>query len=327
MQIGDLRIQPPILLAPMAGITDHPFRVICRRYGVGVVYTEFVSANGVIREGPKSLDLVHFAPEERPIGIQIFGETAPVIAESAALLAERFQPDIIDLNFGCPVPKVTKKGAGSAMLRDLSLMSEVIKATVAAVPDLPVTVKMRAGWDSTCVIAVEAAAIVQEAGAKALALHPRTTRQGFTGQADWSLIEAVKREVSIPVIGNGDIRSPADAIRMFHETGCDAVMVARGALGQPWIFRQINALLAGQESPPVTLRDIADVCRDHLALIGQDKNERIAVNLSKKHLNWYIKGFPGAVGWRKKFMACESTDQIDQVLSRFTEFASVRQDA
>ena len=321
MQIGNLQIDHPIFLAPMAGITDHPFRVICREYGVGVVYTEFVSANGIVRESAKTLDMVRFTPDERPIGIQLFGEDAATIAESAAIMAERFQPDIIDLNFGCPVPKVTKRGAGSAMLRDLDLMREVVEATVAAVPDLPVTVKMRAGWDNNCIVATEAAAIVEDAGAVALTLHPRTTKQSFSGLADWSLIAEVKQTVSIPVVGNGDVRTPHDALRMFKETGCDAVMVARGALGRPWFFRQIGDLLAGREPQEVTLSEVARICRRHFELLLADRSEQLTVNLTKKHFSHYLKGFPNAGHWRKAFLSTESTATIGQLLDELDRFA------
>ncbi len=320
MHIGPLHIIPPVFLAPMAGVTDHPFRVLCRRYGVGLVYTEFVSANGVVRESARTLDLAKFTPDERPIGIQVFGEEPETIARSAAHLAGRFKPDLIDLNFGCPVPKVTRKGAGGAMLRDLGLMRETVRATVQAAPHLPVTVKMRAGWDQTSIVAIEAAAIIEEAGGAAIALHPRTTRQGFTGQADWSLIKAVKERVSIPVIGNGDIHTAGDALRMFETTNCDAVMVARGALGSPWIFRQINDLLAGRPVAPATLADVARVCRDHFQLMRAAKTERTAVNYTKKHFSWYLKGFAGAAGWRKAFMKSESTDQIAGLLDEFDAF-------
>lgn len=320
MQIGNLTIDNPIFLAPMAGVTDRPFRVLCRRYGVGVVYTEFVSANGIVRESAKTLDMVRFGDDERPIGIQLFGDDAATIAESAAIMAERFGPDIIDLNFGCPVPKVTKKGAGSAMLRDLNLMRNVVEATVAAVPGLPVTVKMRAGWDSSCIVATEAAEIVEAAGAQAIALHPRTTQQSFRGAADWSLIAAVKERVSIPVIGNGDVHSARDALRMFRETNCDAVMIARGALGRPWIFRQIADALAGRDSDAVTMGMVAGVCRSHFDLLMAEKREQLAVNLTKKHFSYYLKGFPGAVEWRKAFMATETTAEIGAQLDRLDRF-------
>ncbi|MCH8328184.1 MAG: tRNA dihydrouridine synthase DusB, partial [Candidatus Marinimicrobia bacterium] len=275
MHIGNLKIDNPVFLAPMAGVTDHTFRVLCRSYGVGMVYTEFVSANGIVRENVKTLDMVRFTPDERPIGIQLFGEDAGTIARSAAIMADRFQPDVIDLNFGCPVPKVTKKGAGSAMLRDLDLMRQVVAQTVAAVGQIPVTVKMRAGWDARSIVAVEAAQIIEAEGAQAVALHPRTTKQSFGGKADWSLIAAVKAAISIPVIGNGDIVTAHDAQAMFEQTGCDAVMIARGALGRPWIFQQINELRAGKELTPVTLADVAAICRTHFNLLAADKNERL----------------------------------------------------
>jgi tRNA-dihydrouridine synthase B len=325
MQLGSLHIDHPIFLAPMAGVTDHPFRVLCRQQGVGLVYTEFVSANGVIRESSKTLDLVKFTPSERPIGIQLFGETPETIASSARLLAERFHPDLIDLNFGCPVPKVTRKGAGSAMLRDLHLMRAVVQATVQAVPHLPVTVKMRAGWDSSEIVAVEAALIIEEAGGAAIAIHPRTTKQQFTGKADWTIIKAVKQQVSIPVIGNGDIFSAEDAQQMFSETGCDAVMVARGALGRPWIFKQINDLLDGKPSTPAILPDIAQVCREHFELMRAEKSERVVVNHSKKHFGWYLKGFPEASKWRKTFMDCRTTEDISRRLDQFAEFTGMQE--
>lgn len=327
LQIGSLQIDHPVFLAPMAGVTDHPFRVLCRRFGVGVVYTEFVSANGIIRGGAKTLRMVRFTPNERPIGIQVFGDTPEVIAASVAYLAKKHQPDLIDLNFGCPVPKIVKKGAGSAMLRDLALMRDVVTATVAAAGQVPVTVKMRSGWDSGSLVAVEAAAIIEECGAKALTLHPRTTSQGFTGRADWSLIKAVKEQVGIPVIGNGDIHTADDALRMFDETGCDAVMVARGVLGSPWIFRQIGELLAGGTAIQVNPVIIADTCREHFELLRGYYSERMTVNLSKKHLNWYLKGFPGAAQWRRRFMACDTSAQVDQVVTDFHNFANTNGEA
>jgi len=254
-KIGDIEINSHAILAPMAGVTGHPFRMLCREQGAGVVYTEFVSANGIIRENEKTLDMMKFKEAERPIGVQIFGETPEVLAQSARYIEETVKPDIIDLNFGCPVPKVTKRGAGSAILKDLPLMDEVAKAVVEAV-SIPVTAKIRSGWNSGCIVAPVAAAALEEAGIAALTLHPRTTKQLYTGEADWSLISETRKAIKIPFIGNGDIKNAFDAKRMMEETGCDAVMIGRRALGNPWIFKEINQYLDNGTVPePIRLID------------------------------------------------------------------------
>lgn len=314
MQIGPLKIDSRVLLAPMAGVTDHAFRVLCKEQGAGIVYTEFVSANGIIRENQKTLDMMHYTDEERPIGVQIFGEEPEVMAASAKYIEKMVKPDILDLNFGCPVPKVTKKGAGSAILKDLPLLDEMAHAIVEAV-DIPVTAKIRAGWNNSCIVAPVAAEKLAEAGVAALTLHPRTTKQLYTGHADWSLITETKAAVDIPVIGNGDIKTAHDAARMLEETKCDAVMIGRRSLGNPWIFKEVSQYLEDGTLPePVTLIERLKVCRRHLALEAADKETRTAANLLKKHLSWYLKGFPGASNYRKALYVIFDADEMDQKL-------------
>jgi len=289
-KIGPIQVKSKALLAPMAGVTGHPFRVLCKEQGAGLVYTEFVSANGIIRENQKTLDMMKFTESERPIGVQIFGETPEVLAQSAKYIEDIVKPDLIDLNFGCPVPKVTKRGAGSAILKDLPLMDDVARAVVEAV-SIPVTAKIRSGWNNGCIVAPVAAAALEEAGIKALTLHPRTTKQLYTGEADWSLIAETRKAISIPLIGNGDIKSAADAKRMIDETGCDGVMIGRRALGNPWIFREINEYLdTGTLSGAVRLIDRVKLCHRHLYLEAVSMGDYRATNYIKKHLSWVSKG-------------------------------------
>jgi len=300
LKIGHIEIKSKAFLAPMAGVTGHPFRVLCKEQGAGLVYTEFVSANGIIRENEKTLELMKFTESERPIGVQIFGESPEVLARSARYIEEIVKPDLIDLNFGCPVPKVTKKGGGSAILKDLPLMDEVARAVVEAV-SIPVTAKIRSGWNNGCIVATVAAAALEAAGISALTLHPRTTKQLYTGEADWSLIAETRKAISIPLIGNGDIKCAEDAKRMMDETGCDAVMIGRRALGNPWIFAEINAYLeTGVLPEAIRLIDRVKHCYHHLKMEVQQRGEYAGTNYIKKHLSWYLKGFPGASLYRKR---------------------------
>ena len=238
--IGKVKIKYPVLLAPMAGVTDMPFRTICKQMGASMMYTEFVSAEGIIRENTKTLDMIKFADFERPIGVQIFGDNPKVVGKSAKYIKDNFNPDIIDINFGCPVPKITKKGAGSAALKNLSLMNDIALSVVENANGTPVTAKIRAGWDSNSIVAIEAGKILEKCGLKAMTLHGRTTKQGYSGSSDWNLIKKLKNEINIPVIGNGDVSSISDFKKIVEETGCDAVMIGRAALGNPWIFEEIK---------------------------------------------------------------------------------------
>lgn len=315
MKIGHLSIKTPIFLAPMAGVTDFPFRCLCKEFGASVVYSEFVSAHGIIRENIKTLNMIKFSDFERPIGIQIFGDSPDVMSNAARLVVDNFNPDIIDINYGCPVPKVTKRGAGSAALKDLCLMDDITSAVVESVPEVPVTVKMRAGWDSQSIVVPEVGERLEKIGIKAITLHPRTTKQSYKGDADWSLIKLLKESTNIPVIGNGDIKTPEDVIRMFEKTSCDGVMVGRSSLGNPWFFKQAVALFEGKkiEGEP-TLEDKVNCCRQHFIKMIEWHGERIAVNLMKKHFGWYIRGFQKSSTIRKALVSAQNQDTIISIL-------------
>ena len=316
MKIGNLSIETPIFLAPMAGVTDYPFRVLCKEQGAGIVYSEFVSAHGIIRENLKTLQMIKFSDFERPIGIQIFGDSPEIMAEAAKQVENKFEPDIIDINYGCPVPKITKKGAGSAALRDLCLMDDITAAVVESVPNTPVTVKMRAGWNISSIVIPEAGQRLEKLGVKAIALHPRTTKEGYSGRANWKLINELKKSVSIPVIGNGDIKSPTDILSMFEETGCDAVMIGRAALGNPWFFKEAVATYKGLNppSPPTTSTRIKG-CKNHFINMIEWHGERAATNLMRKHFGWYLRGFEGAGSYRKSLVTASNRDEMFSILN------------
>ena len=316
MQIGKLNIQTPILLAPMAGVTDYPFRVLCKAQGAGVVYSEFVSAHGIIRENAKTWQMIKFTDFERPIGIQIFGDTPEVMSRAAKMVVDKFSPDILDINYGCPVPKVTKRGAGSAALKDLCLMDDITAAVVEAVPEVPVTVKMRAGWDNTSIVVPEVGQRLEAIGVKAIALHPRTTKQSYNGSADWSLIKQLKEATSLPVIGNGDIKTPDDVMHMFEQTKCDAVMVGRSALGNPWFFKEAIALYKGKSVPqPPTMKERISGCRQHFDHMIDWHGERTATNMMRKHFGWYIRGFSGAGNYRKALVSAPDSTTMISILN------------
>ena len=316
MKIGKLNIQTPILLAPMAGVTDYPFRVLCKAQGAGVVYSEFVSAHGIIRENAKTWQMIKFTDFERPIGIQIFGDTPEVMSRAAKMVVDKFSPDILDINYGCPVPKVTKRGAGSAALKDLCLMDDITAAVVEAVPEVPVTVKMRAGWDNTSIVVPEVGQRLEAIGVKAIALHPRTTKQSYNGSADWSLIKQLKEATAVPVIGNGDIKTPDDVMHMFEQTKCDAVMVGRSALGNPWFFKEAIALYKGKSVPqPPTMKERISGCRQHFDHMIDWHGERTATNMMRKHFGWYIRGFSGAGNYRKALVSAPDSTTMISILN------------
>ncbi|MFH1501996.1 MAG: tRNA dihydrouridine synthase DusB [Candidatus Eisenbacteria bacterium] len=294
----------PLVLAPLAGYTDSPMRRIARRFGASMVWTEMVSAEGAVRESEATLELLRFDAEERPVVFQVFGARPEPVA-GAAVRIERLGPDVIDLNVGCPARKVVKGGSGAALMRTPRLLSEVATALVEAV-GVPVTAKIRSGWDERSLNAVEVATVLEEAGVAALTVHPRTRAQGFKGEADWSVIADVKRAVGVPVIGNGDVTEPSDVLRMLDETSCDAVMIGRGAVGNPWIFRRALASLRADGDPgPPTLAERIDVALEHLDLMVAAKGERKGVLEMRKHLVSYLRGAPGVSRLRSELVRME----------------------
>ncbi len=308
----------PLYLAPMAGVSESPFRRLCRRFGADVVVTEFLSAEGIRRENPATINKLRFGPEEHPIGVQIFGADAAAMGEAAAFVTDVFQPDFVDINFGCPVKKVVRRNGGSGCLKDLNLVQAVIRA-VAANTHLPVTCKIRSGWNEEMRDPVAIALRCQDAGARVLALHPRTRTQMYTGVAHWDEIASVVQALDIPVLGNGDIRTPGDAVRMHRETGCAGVMIARGSFGQPWIFDQARDLLEGRPmrpTPPVEER--LRIALDHAAMVAAYEPDRRGAAIEfRKHLGWYVRGLPGSAELRKKLHAVSSHDEVAGIFEEY----------
>lgn len=310
----------PVILAPMAGVSESPFRRICREWGADVVVTEFLSAEGIRRENAATLDKLRFGPEERPIGVQIFGAEPDAMHDAARLVTDVFQPEFIDINFGCPVKKVVKRNGGSGCLKDLDLVQNVIRA-VSSGTHLPVTVKIRSGWSEEKRDPVGIALRCQDAGARALTLHPRTRTQMYTGAASWDEIAAVKQALSIPVIGNGDIKSAADAVRMQRQTGCDAIMIARGSFGQPWIFTQIRALLEGRDVPAApSVEERFAVALRHARLAAEYEHDpRGAAIEFRKHLGWYVKGLPESADLRRRLHAVNELREVEWIFAEYLE--------
>ncbi len=308
----------PLFLAPMAGVSEPPFRRLCRSFGADVVVSEFLSSEG-LRRGIKSVhDGAFFTVEERPIGIQIYGADPEAMAEAASLITEHYGPDFVDINFGCPVKKVVKRNGGSGCLKDLDLVGDIIRAVVRST-HLPVTVKIRSGWDDLTRDPVAIGRRCEDAGARVLTLHPRTRTQMYSGRAQWDEIAAVKDALRIPVVGNGDITSWEEAVRMHRETGCDGIMIARGSFGNPWIFQQAREALDGRvpKAAPNAAERFAVALR-HAALQRQIQGDarRTAVEF-RKHLGWYVRGMPGAADLRRQLHQVESLDEIHAVFDRY----------
>ena len=314
MKIGQLVLKNKVVLAPLAGVTDRSFRLLAVEMGCALAFTEMVSAKGILRAPQQAMHIARFSVEERPIGIQLFGSDPNILAEGAEIAAQ-LKPELIDINMGCPVKKVVSKGEGCALMLDPDKVFAIIRAVSDAV-SIPVTVKIRKGWDDESENAVEVAQAAQEGGASAVTVHGRTKAQGYSGQADWAAIARVKAALQIPVIGNGDIWQPEDAARMLAETGCDAVMVARGTLGNLWLIkRTVHYLQTGELLPVPDAAERTALAKRHLALMVEAKGEFIGVREMRKHVAWYLKGIRGAAAIRNRVMQATTKEHMERILS------------
>ena len=318
--IGNVKIKNQVVLAPMAGISNSAYRRIAKEMGCGLVYAEMVSDKAIMYENQKTIDMLYMTAEERPIAQQIFGTDVESFVIAAKYIYENMHPDIIDINMGCPVPKVAvRTQAGSALLKSPKKIYDIVKAVVEAVP-IPVTVKIRSGWDRNSINALEVSKVIEKAGASAICIHPRTRAQGYSGNADWNIIKEIKKVISIPVIGNGDIKNAIDAKKMLQETGCDAVMIGRGVLGNPWLIKETVALLEENKVlKKPTIENRIDMCLKHLSYLQQTKDEKIVRLEIRNHIGWYLKGLKGANEIKNRVYQCSRIHDIMQVLIRYKD--------
>lgn len=319
LKIGPIELKNQVVLAPMAGVCNPAFRLIAKEFGAGLVCAEMVADRGIIYHNEKSMQMLYVDEREKPLSLQIFGGSRETLVKAAQYVDKYTNADIIDINMGCPVPKITKCDAGARWLLDPDKIYEMVSAVVDAV-DKPVTVKMRKGWDDEHVYAVRNAQAVERAGGKAVAVHGRTRVQMYEGKADWEIIKEVKQSVNIPVIGNGDVRTPHDAKQMLETTGADGVMIGRGALGNPWmLYRTVKFLETGVIGPEPTPKEKVDVCLLHFERLVKLKGEHIAVMEMRKHAAWYMKGLRGGNDVRKKINVCETAAELKEILYGFID--------
>ncbi len=317
MQLAHIDIDKPLVLAPMEDVTELPFRLICKRLGADIVVTEFTSSEGIIRDIPRIMEKIQISEDERPVAIQIFGGR-PEAMSGAAEVIEKLKPDFIDVNCGCWVKNHVARNEGAGLLRDLPLFEAIVKATVKGTK-LPVTVKTRLGWDEESIVIEDVARMVEAAGAKALTLHCRTRSQAHSGFADWSWLEKIKKVITIPLIGNGDVTTPEDAKAML-ETGCDGVMIGRGAIANPWIFREIKHYLkTGEHLAPPTIEEKIQTCIEHLKLNVHYKTEKYGVVPFRKHYVGYLKGLPNVTAVRNDLMQLTTLDSVVARLNKYLD--------
>ena len=317
-KIGNIEIKNRVVLAPMAGYSNTTFRKIIKSMGAGLIYAEMVSDKAIIYDSKKTLDMLKMSDEERPIAQQIFGNDKDDLLKAALIIEEKMHPDIIDINMGCPVKKIVSQGSGSALLKDPNKIYEIVKNLVDNL-HTPVTVKIRLGYDKINVL--EVAKKIEEAGAMAIIVHARTQKDFYSGNALWEYIKLVKDNLSIPVIGNGDIRSPEDALRMLKETGCDAVMIGRGVLGNPWLIRQtLDYLEKGTYEKNVPYQEKIDMMRTHLSILEKDKDEKRALLEIRSNILFYLKGMPRSKEMKNEFMKCNTKDEILNLINEYELF-------
>lgn len=319
-KIGNVEIKNRVVLAPMAGISNSSFRRIAKEMGCGLIVAEMVSDKAICYGSKKTLDMLYMTDFERPLSQQIFGSDKESFIKAAIYIEKNMHPDIIDINMGCPVPKVAVSAqAGSALLKDVNKVYDIVKAVVDSV-SVPVTVKIRSGWDSNHINAVEIAKICEKAGASAITVHGRTRAQGYSGSADWNIIKEVKKSVNIPVIGNGDIKSPLDAQKMLDETGCDAIMIARGALGNPWIIKNtVHYLETGKLLPEPSKEDKINMIKKHLKYLLEIKPEKVALLEMRTEASYYLKSLPGAAPYKTKLFETKTKEEFLKVIDEFAK--------
>lgn len=317
-KIGNVEIKNRIVFAPMAGISNISFRTIIKEMGAGLIYSEMISTMGIVYDSKKTIELLKINDSERPISIQIFGNNIDAFVKSAKFIEENIKPDIIDINMGCPVPKIAVRSqAGSSLLKNPNKIYEIVKAVVNAV-NIPVTVKIRSGWDEKSINAVEVAKIIEKAGATAICIHPRTRNQGYEGHSDWNIIKEVKSSVNIPVIGNGDIHTIYDAKQMIEETGCDAIMIGRETLGNPWIIKEcIEYIEENKIIDKPTYNDKIDMLKKHYKLLEKYESEKTALLEIRTHALWYIKGLPNNKDIKNKIVSSKTKKELFKIINDY----------
>ncbi len=316
LKIGNVELNNNIILGPMAGFTDRPFRIICEKFSPGLTITEMISSKGIFYNDEKTKILMNTKGEKRPVAIQIFGSDEESIKYTVEYINKNKLCEIIDINMGCPAPKVVKNGDGSKLLLDLIKVEKITKAAVQN-SDIPITVKIRKGWDNDHINAIEVAKVIEKSGASAITIHGRTRSEFYTGKADWNIIKQVKENVKIPVIGNGDIRTPEDAKKIFEQTNCDGIMISRASLGNPWIFEQVQEYLEGKEIRNISNDEKLKIILEHIDLETKEKGELTGIREMRKHLAFYIKGTENASEIREKINHIENKKELEKTLTEY----------